>query len=119
MSKLFLLFSLFISTPAFADDWSKADTQREVAYQMFLGVDWAQTRYVARNPDKFIERNPILGDHPSVDKVDAHFVLSGLAHYGISRALDEKWRKRFQYVTVAFQGAVVARSVHIGVGIRF
>ena len=43
---------------------------------VFLIVDWSQTRYIAKNPDKFYEMNPLLGKHPSVLRVNLHFFLA-------------------------------------------
>jgi len=37
-------------------------------------LDWKQTLMIARNPDKFLELNPILGAHPTEDWVALYFI---------------------------------------------
>ena len=46
---------------------------------LLLLADWAQTRQIAKNPDKWFETNKLLGVHPSVSRVDTYFavVLAG------------------------------------------
>lgn len=36
-------------------------------------LDWKQTLMIARNPDRFVELNPILGAHPTEDQVALYF----------------------------------------------
>jgi hypothetical protein len=36
-------------------------------------IDWGQTRDIALNPDRFWEKNPTLGEHPAIGKVDQYF----------------------------------------------
>jgi hypothetical protein len=81
-------------------------------------IDWLQTREVAVNP-RWSEMNPILGPHPTIDEVNAYFAVTMAGHYLISRSLNPKWRKRWQYVTIGIGGANVARSVSMGVNLRF
>ena len=40
-----------------------------------LFVDWLQTIQIAKHPERWFERNPILGTHPSVGRVCAWFAL--------------------------------------------
>lgn len=40
---------------------------------LMLVLDWKQTLVIARNPDKWREINPILGDHPSPLRVHVWF----------------------------------------------
>jgi hypothetical protein len=40
-----------------------------------LVVDWLQTLFIARNPDRFSETNVILGRHPSAAHVSWYFAL--------------------------------------------
>ena len=46
-------------------------------------------------------------------------LLTGLAHYGISRALPSGYRKWWQRVTIAVEAGVVAHNFSIGVNVRF
>lgn len=112
----------FITAPANAGDWSKADTKREVAYQVVAAMDWAQTRYIAESchTDKhFLETNLILGECPSDGRVNTYFVISGLAHYGVSRLLSPKHRETWQAFTLVIETSYVANNITIGVGMKF
>ena len=125
MYKFFFL--LFISTPAFADDWSKADAQREAAYLVLHTMDWAQTRQIAKNPQCVAgqkepclsEENGILGDHPSVAEVNRYFILTGAAQYLIAKAVPEKYRAPFQYLTIGHDFGYVVHNYSIGIRIKF
>lgn len=121
MRLFFSAVLLFISSHALADPWLPEDTDRETAYLAVLAVDWAQTRGQARNHWKgYYEMNPLLGsDSPSIDRVNIVCVTSGIAHYYISKALPEKWRTRFQYVTIGLEGSAVAYNFSIGVRAKF
>jgi hypothetical protein len=64
-----LLFSLCL--PALADDsWPVEDKALLVASTAFLIADWGQTRTIAKKPHLVHEKNPILGRHPSVGRVN-------------------------------------------------
>lgn len=117
--KLLIIALLFISSSAFADDWSKADVARETVLLVIHAVDWGQTRNIAKNPSQYAELNPFLGVHPSVSRVDNYFVLTGLAHVGISHVLPSEWRKGWQYVTIGIGGANIARNHSIGLRVSF
>ena len=95
------------------------DLQRELAFQALLFADWKQTRQIARQPDRYYERNPILGKHPSVGRVDTYMVASGVLHWIISAKLSPKWREQFQLVSISMQANVVQQNYEIGLGLRF
>lgn len=42
---------------------------------VLLVIDWRQTLVIARNPEKWHEVNPILGEHPSPARVHCWFAL--------------------------------------------
>ena len=113
----YLLLLLFIS-PAYADEWTTNDTYREITYQGLAAIDWLQTRNIAKNPN-YYEQNPILGEHPSVGKVNAYFAITGLVHYGISKILPKEYRAPFQYVTIVVEGGAVAHNFSIGINAEF
>ena len=70
--------------------WSKTDYAREAAGLVVTAVDWGQTRYIANHPDRYLELNPILGAHPSLDSVDAYFASVLVLHSLISALLPAK-----------------------------
>ena len=106
--------------------WNKSDTAYELAYMATHAIDWRQTRYIAKNPDKFYERNPILGKHPSVSDVDKYFAITAIAHSGVSYLLPNKStifgkeinpRRLWQMLTIGAQTAVIGNNFRIGVRI--
>ena len=113
----YLLLLLFIS-PAYADEWTTNDTYREIAYQGLAAIDWLQTRNIAKNPS-YYEQNSILGEHPSVGRINAYFVITGLAHYGISKILTKEYRAPFQYTTIGVEIGAVVHNYSIGINIKF
>ena len=121
--KSILAVLLFVSTPCFADDWTRSDTKREATYLVLHIIDWAQSRYISRNPDNYCEQNFVLGCHPHQDKVDAYFLTAGVAHAWIASSVlsDEwkEWRAPFQHVTIGFEVGYVGHNLSIGVEIKF
>lgn len=111
---------LAMSNTAIAhDEWTTSDTKRQAVYLTLHTIDWAQTRYIAKNPDKWRELNPLIGEHPSVGRVDGYFATGALLHTGIAYVLPEKWRKGFQYVTIGIEAGITARNYHLGIKTSF
>lgn len=131
-----------------ADQWSTADVAREVVYQAVAVRDWGETRTIAESKTRpcqwvnyyvggsstpsgqwqtcasgyswrYHEINPLLGQHPSVGRVNTYFVLSSLAHIAVSNALPETWRAAWQYVTIGVEAGVVARNDSLGIAVNF
>ena len=113
---------------------------------MVLSVaDWAQTRYISRNPARtvheaqwiknpdgstwgyvmiprqegFEERNPLLGKAPSTRKVDVYFLLNIAGHVAIARWLSPPNRRAFQMLTIGWEASFVAGNARIGVKMRW
>ena len=82
-----------------------------------MGIDWAQTRKIANNPDDYHEHNPILGKHPSTGEVDVYFTASIAAHMAVSMVLPPEYRKWWQYVFIGVQAAAVGSNISIGLGV--
>ena len=118
--KFILILIFILPLPAFADEWTTHDTERESAYIALLVADWAQTRYCIRHPEKgFYEQNALLGKHPSQGKIDAVVTLSAVGHYYISSILPKEWRKAWQYVTIGIEGSVVVHNWSVGAKVKF
>lgn len=118
MKLLFITLALF-SLSAHADEWREADTYRESAYLTLHVMDWLQTRHIANNPDKFHEKNPILGTHPAVEQVDTYFAATGLLHYYVASILPAEYRKGFQYITIGMQAKSVSNNIALGIKFNF
>jgi hypothetical protein len=117
--KILLISLLLLSSSAFADKWRTSDTYREVGYMTLHALDFKQTHDIAANPDKYFERNHILGEHPDSAQVNTYFAATALAHYGIARILPHEWREIFQYVTIGVESQSVFRNFSLGIGGSF
>lgn len=88
-----------------ADDWTRADTHREVAYQIANLADALQTRTYRDNPYVY-EANDFtaqfIGREPNDRDTALYFGTLAISHYLIARALPAKWRSYFQYSTAAY-----------------
>jgi hypothetical protein len=104
---------------AHANEWTTADTYREVAYQSVAAVDWLQTRQIAKTPTKWQEQNNLLGRHPSVSAVNHYFLVTGIGHALLSNHLDTPYRAVFQDVTIGLEILVVNRNIGLGINARF
>lgn len=100
--------------------WSSEDIARQAAALGLLGADWAQTRTIAKNPHQFNETNPILGEHPSTQKVNNYFAASMIGHTLLMNALPPEWRKWAQYGTIGLEAPTVRKNkIQFGIGMTF
>lgn len=107
------------AAPVYASDWTKADTARQMAYLTLHVADWGQTRYIAKNPNRYLEKNLFLGGHPSLSRVDSYFAFTALAHTAISYALPPDWRRGWQYITIGVEAGAVGYNYSIGLKMDF
>ena len=130
MKYLWILFILlFLVSPALAEDnkWTKADTARQLTFTAITGVDWLQTKEIARNP-KYYETNPYLGKYPSQRKVDTYFAFCVSGHAIISYLLPTKMeiyecrinpREVWQYFWIGVEAGYVGHNYNVDIRIRF
>jgi hypothetical protein len=79
----------------------------EAIYQALQAIDASQTHYTGRNPQRLYEENPIMGKHPSKDKINAYFGATGLGHAALSYALPDPWDKIFQMLSIGVEGGQI------------
>lgn len=99
--------------------WTQADSAREAAYLALHVVDWGQTLDIADHPEKWHERNPVLGDHPSRGRVNVWFAGTALLHPVISYVLPKPYREAWQYGTIGVEVWCVGGNAKLGVGMGF
>lgn len=93
---------------------------RELGYLALHGMDWAQTRTIAKSPHQFHETNPFLGEHPSVGKVNNYFLSTGLMHALLANQLPPELAKIFQYGSMGFEAGFVGKNkFKLGIGMTF
>lgn len=121
---IFVLASIF-SPPVHAEsNWTTTDTVWQAAVLTTLALDWSQTRTIAKNPDKYHELNPILGEHPSVGRVNGYFAAVTLGHTAVAILLPTKvetfgykWNPRrvWQATTVAVEVGAITNNIVVGI----
>jgi hypothetical protein len=104
---------------ASGSEWTTNDTYRQATFLVLDAADWAQTRNIARNPDKYFETNPSLGAHPTTSQVDKYFVGMALLNTGIAYALPTNYRAAFQYLSIGYEAGFVRRNLSIGIKVKF
>jgi hypothetical protein len=102
-----------------ADDWTGADTGRELAYLGLLAVDCSQTwRGSVEHPGQYQETNPLLGTNPSGARLAAACAGSALGHYAISLLIREsKYRELWQWLTIGVEVYAVENNINAGLKI--
>jgi hypothetical protein len=99
--------------------WDTTDRALGYAALAVTTADWAQARYIARNPAQYQENNSILSAHPSSGQVDAYFACAIGGGYLLADALPSTYRKFFLGGAAVFELSVVLHNRSIGVGVRF
>lgn len=101
--------------------WSSGDTYRQAAVIAFQAADWRQTRRIATdtypgtNVPCWIERNPILGEHPSAGQVDQYFAVFIAGNALISALLLPPYRAYWQYLSIGYEASSVSHNYQAGI----
>lgn len=101
-----------------ASDWTTTDRALLASALVLHAADWSQTLQIADQPDRYFERNPILGRHPSRGEVHAYFAATALALVLIADALPQ-YRRPMLGGWIAVQAIVVHNNLGIGLRIGF
>lgn len=86
---------------------------------VLLVIDWGQTRHIARNPDRFFEKNPFLGLHPSINMVNAYFAFWVIFNAALVLILEGWLLLAYQIGLIAVQLMVTINNRRIGIKIDF
>jgi hypothetical protein len=114
-----------LSTDAIAElpariSWNQSHTALAGVFVVGLLIDAAQTRALARNGwSSYREGNPLLGERPSVGRINTYTALAGLSVLGAAAALPPRVRPWLLGGAIAVQALTVARSVRMGLPISF
>lgn len=112
-----IVLSLVSVNACAADAWSEADIARESAYLILHTIDYGQTSYISKHPNRFSEQNTILGRHPSQKMVDTYFLTTAILHVGAVHFMPKEWRPVFQSLWIGFEASAVTNNYRIGVKI--
>lgn len=102
-----------------AASWDKADIALGATFLALKATDYRQTSYGAARPERYREGNPLLGEHPSQEKIDLCFALSSAAELGIAHYLPPKYRKAWLIALSIISGAAVYNNYSIGIGLQW
>lgn len=97
-----------------ADPWTTEQKVLQVAYTALHFADTLQTLQIARQPEKYWERNPLLGKHPSEGKVYGYMAASYAAELLVAHYLASKYRTWFLGGATAFKAGLVIHNSSIG-----
>jgi hypothetical protein len=117
---LILTILLFLNTPSRAfEEWTTTDTKLQLTYSVLYILDWGQTRYIAKHPETYYEKNIFFGRHPSVGQVDTYFFNTLWLHAGISYLLSQPYRKYWQCIWIIREAHAVGNNYMMGIKIEF
>lgn len=104
---LFLLFPL----AGYADDF-------RIAANTLILADWAQTRYISTHPDDYYETNSSLGEHPSIGKVNRHFLITLAKVDGLGWLMPHQYQKYWFAGWAIYEASFVLHNHSIGIGMK-
>ena len=127
---LIVLLLLVAPTTASADEWTKTDTALQTTYAVVHLADWLQTISINKQDGgsygkigeysiQYVETNPLLGKHPSNDRVNAYFATTLLLHTAISYVLPDPYRNIWQTVWIGVEAAQVVRNYNVGIRVAW
>ena len=104
-----LAVTLYFNSPAFGS-WSTQDLVLEGVYLGLLAVDCGQTIYGLHGSHgkHGYERNPLLGAHPSEERIRNGCILAAFAHIGVSILLPTNLREYF------ILGSIFVEAFYVG-----
>ena len=118
-SLLTLLLAVCPSLCEAREPWEFTDYALTSAALASLVVDWGQTRHIAKNPNRFDEKNRILGSTPSVGKVDTYFLGAMLGTVAVAHLLPQDMRRLFLAGTLSMELSVIDQNRSIGIKVDF
>ena len=124
MKRVSMLLSLLLLPVMLgAEEWFEPLNRNEViAETAFVGLavlDWNQTLQIAKHPDRYSETNPVIGNHPSTERVNLLMPAGIVLHALVTYALPRTYRPFWQYVWIGEETACVYQNWKSGLTVRF
>lgn len=118
MKLVIALWLCLLMNVSFAENrpWTDEEKLLGATALTLHAIDTSQTSYGMKHG--YRELNPILGSHPSDDKLAAFFVLSTLGAYHVLDTYEED-RKIGLYWVIGVKSIVVRRHIGMGLKVRF
>jgi len=118
MYVLILTFSLSVPMACRADDWSKADTTRQMVYTALMTVDMLTTMDISNHDDiqeAGVATRQILGDNPETLPTIGYFAAVATLNYYVAKNLPAgKWRTGWQTGSSVLAGSYVINNWRLG-----
>lgn len=104
MRAFVLAVVLFAGAPASAlDPWTESDTQRQLVLAALAAVDIAATDYAIRQEGGPSEGNPLLGSHPSSERLWGLGAAAVAGHALVSWLLPREARDIWQAAGISVE----------------
>lgn len=113
-----LVALLLAINDARAEKFSSEDWARQAAFWTLLAIDYGQTRDIKNNPGMY-ETNPLLGKHPSDERIRNYFIGAAIGHAAIAYVLPREYRVAWQWVWIGVEAGYVAHNYNIGLRTDF
>lgn len=89
-------------------------TRAQWLYLALHALDYKQTMKIAANPDRYAEKNKILGAHPSKGAVTGYFIASGILYVVLTEMMDDDLKETFARGSVLGKFKVVMHNDKVG-----
>ena len=107
---------MLINAHCYADDYLNKTLM--IAANTAIVLDWAQTRYIANNP-QYYEKNPFLGDHPTIKEVNRYFIGSLLLTNLSAHFLPDNKKSLYYGSVLVYEMGFVYNNHQIGIQFEF
>ena len=122
MKSIICVFLLFVSLSIKAEPfegWTKEEKSWFAAAEVFHVTDYLTTRNMLYAQQGYYETNPILGAHPSPDRLNIWFAGWLVGNYFISDALSHEHRLLWLKIYTAIEVGATANNLYVGARITF
>lgn len=110
---------LLICIVSCSQQFGRKYSAKEAATDALIIADWAQTLEIAEHPERWQENNPLLGKHPSKERVNWSIGAALLTNTVLHRVLPDKYLGKYQIALCVVEGAAVAGNYSIGIRAGF
>jgi len=108
-----LLFSIRIYGEENPYKWTTQDSILQGAFYSICIIDWMQTNYNHKHPEKYREGNPLLGKYPSRARYTTFGISCMVLQTGIAYFLPKPYRGYWQFFMIGFEGYNVCKTFTI------
>ena len=115
---ILLFFSVSVPAEPF-EGWTTEEKSWFAAAEVFHVTDYLTTRNMLYAQQGYYETNPILGAHPSPDRLNLWFAGWLIGNYFISDALSHEHRLLWLKIYTAIEVGATANNLYIGARLTF